>query len=165
MVNIPRATADAGAALAAHDHVDKINCRIHRIGKLIVKAAAGNLKKVSPNWVEILPSFSDADIKRQFQCERHLLQSRPVLLRRVAAREVFDQLEGVAAKRKIKVGPGLDPATNMGPLVSDEQFRQVTGYIDSGIKEGAKVVTGGRKSEATVAISSSRRSSPAPSRR
>src|SRR5262249_52796881 len=64
-----------------------------------------------------------------------------------AHKNVFDQvLEGVAAEaKKIKVGPGLDPSTNMGPLVSDEQYRRVTGYIDSGIKEGARVVTGAKK--------------------
>jgi phenylacetaldehyde dehydrogenase len=54
-------------------------------------------------------------------------------------------LEGIAAEaKKIKVGPGLDPATTMGPLVSSEQFDRVTGYIDSGVKEGARLVTGGK---------------------
>ena len=49
-------------------------------------------------------------------------------------KKVFDRVvEGVAAiAEKIKLGPGLDPATEMGPLVSDEQFARVTGYIDAG---------------------------------
>jgi len=45
----------------------------------------------------------------------------------------------------VKLGPGLDPLTQMGPLVSDEQVRRVTGYIRSGIEEGAEVVVGGKK--------------------
>ena len=43
----------------------------------------------------------------------------------------------------IKLGPGLDPKTVMGPLVSREQQERVLGYIESGRKEGAKVLTGG----------------------
>jgi phenylacetaldehyde dehydrogenase len=47
--------------------------------------------------------------------------------------------------KKIKVGEGLDPKTNMGPLVSEEQFQRVTGYMDAGLKEGAKAAVGGHK--------------------
>jgi phenylacetaldehyde dehydrogenase len=43
------------------------------------------------------------------------------------------------------MGPGLDPQTTMGPLVSEEQFDKVTGYIDSGVKEGARVAAGGKR--------------------
>jgi phenylacetaldehyde dehydrogenase len=42
-----------------------------------------------------------------------------------------------------KVGHGLDPETQIGPLVSDEQFRRVTGFLDAGRQQGARVVTGG----------------------
>ncbi|MGH6801571.1 MAG: aldehyde dehydrogenase family protein, partial [Methylocella sp.] len=64
-----------------------------------------------------------------------------------AHKNVFEQVvEGVSAEaKKMKVGPGLDPTTDMGPLVSEEQFQRVTSYIESGVKEGAKVVTGGKK--------------------
>lgn len=146
----------AGAALAAHDHVDKVAFTgSTEVGKLIVKAAAGNLKKVSLELGGKSPTivFGDADIEAAIPGAASAIffnhgQCCCAGSRLYAHRKVFDQvLEGVAAEaKKIKVGPGLDPATNMGPLVSDEQFRRVTGYIDSGIKEGAKVVTGGRKS-------------------
>jgi phenylacetaldehyde dehydrogenase len=43
------------------------------------------------------------------------------------------------------VGPGLDPQTEMGPLVSEEQYQRVTGYIDSGLQEGAKATAGGKQ--------------------
>jgi phenylacetaldehyde dehydrogenase len=51
------------------------------------------------------------------------------------------------AKRaqKIQVGPGFDPATNMGPLVSEEQLNRVCGYLEAGISEGAKALAGGQK--------------------
>ena len=45
--------------------------------------------------------------------------------------------------REAKVGPGLDPETEFGPLISEEQFGRVTGYIDSGLAEGAEAVAGG----------------------
>jgi len=46
---------------------------------------------------------------------------------------------------KIKVGPGMDPSTEMGPLVSDEQLARVCGYLDAGAREGARAVTGGKR--------------------
>jgi phenylacetaldehyde dehydrogenase len=46
---------------------------------------------------------------------------------------------------KIKVGPGLDPDTQMGPMVSESQFNRVCGYLESGLAEGAKAVAGGSK--------------------
>src|SRR4051794_5004839 len=45
--------------------------------------------------------------------------------------------------REAKVGPGLDPDTEFGPLISAEQFDRVAGYIDSGLSEGAEAVAGG----------------------
>jgi phenylacetaldehyde dehydrogenase len=62
-----------------------------------------------------------------------------------AHRKVFDKVvTGIAAAAKaMKLGPGLDPATQMGPLVSAEQRDRVCGYIDSGLREGATAVAGG----------------------
>ena len=138
----------AGAALAAHPMVDKVAFTgSTEVGRLIVQAAAGNLKKVtlelggkSPNIV-----FADADLDAadRGRGERDLLQPRPVL--RAPARGCssqqsrFDEVvEGVAEIAKtIKLGPGIDADTQMGPLVSDEQLRRVTGYLESGRADGA----------------------------
>ena len=60
---------------------------------------------------------------------------------------IFDKVvAGVAEDaKKIKLRSGMDLATQMGPLVSDEQQRRVLGYLESGFSEGAKAVIGGRK--------------------
>jgi phenylacetaldehyde dehydrogenase len=57
----------------------------------------------------------------------------------------FDEVvDGVAAIAKsIKMGPGMEPGTQMGPLVSDEQFRRVTGFLESGKSDGATALAGG----------------------
>ena len=55
--------------------------------------------------------------------------------------EVIERLAGYA--REAKVGPGLDPESELGPLVSEEQFDRVKGYIDSGVEEGAELAAGG----------------------
>jgi phenylacetaldehyde dehydrogenase len=57
----------------------------------------------------------------------------------------FDEVvDGVAAIAKsIKMGPGMEPGTQMGPLVSEEQFRRVSGFLESGKSDGATALTGG----------------------
>ncbi len=62
-------------------------------------------------------------------------------------KSVFDKVvDGVSeAAKKIRLGPGLDPSTNMGRLVSQEQLERVCGYLDSGLKEVAKPVVGGHR--------------------
>ena len=50
----------------------------------------------------------------------------------------------MAEAGKLKVGHGLDPTVNLGPLVSKEQHQRVAGYIKSGRGEGAEVVVGGK---------------------
>lgn len=156
VVNIvPGFGETAGAALAAHPDVDKVAFTgSTEVGKLILGAAAGNLKKVSlelggksPNIVckdadveACIPGVAGAIFFNQGQC--CCAGSRLFV-----EKSIFDKVvEGVAADaKKIKVGPGMDPATQMGPLVSDEQQRRVLSYLESGFSEGAKAVVGGRK--------------------
>jgi phenylacetaldehyde dehydrogenase len=142
----------AGAALAAHDDVDKVAFTgSTEVGKLIVQAAAGNLKKLtlelggkSPNIV-----FDDADPGAVEGAANAIFfnhgQCCVAGSRLFVQRDRFDEVvEGVATIAKsIRLGPGMDPGTQMGPLVSDEQLRRVTGYLDSGASDGATTVTGG----------------------
>ena len=156
VVNIvPGYGETAGAALAAHDQVDKIAFTgSTEVGKLIVHAAAGNLKKVSlelggksPNVV-----FKDADLDQAIAGSASAIffnhgQCCCAGSRLYVERPVFDKVvEGVAGKaEKIKVGSGLHPDTHMGPLVSEEQLNRVCNYLEIGMAEGAKAVSGGKK--------------------
>ncbi len=145
----------AGAALASHDLVDKVAFTgSTEVGKLIAQAATGNLKKVSLELGGKSPAivFPDVNLETAIPGTASAIffnhgQCCCAGSRLYAHKTVFDKVvEGVASiASKIKVGPGLDPATEMGPLVSDEQFARVTGYIDAGRKEGAEIVTGGKQ--------------------
>jgi len=156
VVNIvPGYGETAGAALAAHPDVDKVAFTgSTEVGKLILQAAAGNLKKVSlelggksPNVV-----FGDVDIDAAVAGSSSAIffnhgQCCCAGSRLYVEKNIFDKVvEGVSAKaEKIRVGPGMDSSTDMGPLVSEEQLKRVCGYLDSGLADGAKAVVGGKR--------------------
>ncbi len=158
VVNIvPGYGETAGAALAAHPDVDKAAFTgSTEVGKLILQAASGNLKKVSlelggksPNVV-----FKDADLDVAIQGAASAIffnhgQCCCAGSRLYVERPIFDKVvDGVAAEaKKIKLGSGFDSSTQMGPLVSTEQLSRVCSYLDSGVAEGAKAVVGGKKAE------------------
>src|SRR5580698_4025242 len=143
----------AGAALANHPDVDKVAFTgSTEVGKLIVQAAAGNLKRVSlelggkspaivfpdANLDHAIGGVADAIFYNQGQC-------CTAGSRLFAHKSVYDKVvEGMVNKAgKIKVGHGLDPSVQLGPLVSKEQHTKVQGFIESGRKEGVTVETGG----------------------
>jgi phenylacetaldehyde dehydrogenase len=156
VINIlPGLGETAGAAIAAHPGIDKVAFTgSTEVGKLIVQAAAGNLKKVSLELGGKSPVvvFPDVDMQAAIPGAANAIffntgQVCTAGSRLYAHKKVFDQLvEGVAGVAKnIKVGVGLDPQTQIGPLVSDEQLSRVTGYIAAGQNEGAKVAVGGQR--------------------
>ncbi len=156
VVNIvPGFGETAGAALAAHPDVDKIAFTgSTEVGKLIVQASAGNLKKVSLELGGKSPNIvcADADLENAILGSTNAIffnhgQCCTAGSRLFVHKSLFDKVvEGVAnGARKIKVGPGLDPNTHMGPLVSQEQLDRVCGFLDVGTREGATAVAGGRK--------------------
>src|SRR5271163_1851302 len=156
VVNIvPGYGETAGAALAAHPDVDKVAFTgSTEVGKLILQAAAGNLKKVSlelggksPNVV-----FGDADLKFATRGAASAIffnqgQTCCAGSRLFIEKSIFDKvIEGVSEQAaKIRIGNGLDPNTQMGPLVSEEQFNRVNGFIETGLGEGARAAAGGKK--------------------
>src|SRR5215813_3005177 len=157
VVNIvPGYGETAGAALAAHPDVDKVAFTgSTEVGRLIVQAAAGNLKKVSlelggksPNVV-----FSDVD-----DLDSAISGSASAIFfnhgqcccagsRLYVEEKVFDKVvDGVVQHAsKINIGSGFEPETDMGPLVSQEQLNRVCNYLESGLSEGAKAVIGGSR--------------------
>ncbi len=154
VVNIvPGYGETAGAALAAHPDVDKIAFTgSTEVGKLIVHAATGNLKKVSLELGGKSPNIvlEDADIEAAIPGAASAIffnqgQCCCAGSRLFVDKKIFDKVvDGVAQNAsKIRVRQGFDPESDMGPLVSEEQFNKVCGYLESGKKEGAKAVTGG----------------------
>jgi phenylacetaldehyde dehydrogenase len=156
VVNIvPGYGETAGAALAAHPDVDKVAFTgSTEVGKLIVAAAAGNLKKVSlelggksPNVV-----FNDADLKTAIPGAASAIffnhgQCCCAGSRLYVEKGIYDEVVAGVSEHasKIKLGHGLDPETQMGPLVSEEQLSRVCGYLESGAKEGAEAKVGGKR--------------------
>jgi phenylacetaldehyde dehydrogenase len=155
VVNIITGDGTAGAAIAAHPDVDKVAFTGSTdVGKLIVQAAAGNLKKVSLELGGKSPAivFPDADLSVAIPGTAsgiffNMGQCCTAGSRLFVHERIFDKLmSGLTHEAaKIRIGPGLDPETRMGPLVSDEQFRRVTGFLESGREQGAEAVIGGRR--------------------
>jgi len=123
------------------------------VGKLIVKASAGNLKRVSLELGGKSPAiiFPDADLDLAIAGTASAIfynqgQCCTAGSRLFAHKSVYDRVvNGVVAEAgKLKIGHGLDPTVNLGPLVSKEQHNRVTGFIRAGRTEGAEVVVGGK---------------------
>jgi phenylacetaldehyde dehydrogenase len=147
----------AGAALAAHPGVDKVAFTgSTEVGKLIVKAAANDLKKVSLELGGKSPNiiFEDADVDLAIAGAADAIfynhgQCCNAGSRLYVQQSIFDQVvEGIAnTAKKIKLGPGLNPTTDMGPLVSVVQRDRVNGYLAAGKQEGARALVGGNALE------------------
>jgi phenylacetaldehyde dehydrogenase len=142
-----------GAALVAHPGVDKIAFTGSTlVGKLINKAATDSLKRVSLELGGKSPVIvlADADLDTAIKGAAGAIffnagQVCAAGSRLYVHRKLFDNVvEGLGqAAQSIRLGPGLDPGTQMGPLVSREQQERVMGYIASGRAEGASIVAGG----------------------
>ena len=145
----------AGAALVQHPDVDKIAFTgSTQVGKIIQREAANTLKKVSlelggksPNIV-----FDDADVDAAVRGSFAAIyynngQCCTAGSRLLVHEAVADQLVEKIAERAKKLTPGdpLDPKTRMSPVISQEQLDRITGYIETGTREGARLVTGGKR--------------------
>ena len=143
----------AGAALAAHPGIDKIAFTgSTEVGKIIVRAAANDLKRVSLELGGKSPNIilDDADLETAIPGAVNAIffnhgQCCCAGSRLYVHKKSFDKVvEGVAAAAKqIKLGPGSAPDTQMGPLVSEEQLNRVLGYMQAGEQEGAQALVGG----------------------
>jgi phenylacetaldehyde dehydrogenase len=155
VVNIVTGYGETGAAVAAHHGLDKVAFTgSTEVGRMIVEAAAKDLKRVtlelggkSPNVV-----FADADLETAIPGAANAIffnhgQCCCAGSRLYVEQKVYDDvLAGVSDQAEhVKLGRGLDPDTEMGPLVSAEQLERVTGYLASGEQEGVRTVTGGKQ--------------------
>lgn len=155
ILNVVAGFGDAGAALVEHAGVDKIAFTgSTEIGKTIVKASAGNLKKLSLELGGKSPQivFPDADLDVAAAAVANGIffnqgQTCTAGSRLYAHASCFDRLLNavVDTAQKLKVGNGLNPDSDLGPLVSQEQWDRVNRYVDIGRGEGATVLTGGNR--------------------
>ena len=155
VVNIVTGAGAVGAALSTHPDVDKIaftgSCET---GQRIIQASAGSVKKVtmelggkSPNII-----FADADLDAAIPaaCMGIFNNSGQVCAagtRLFVERPIYEEVIArmAAFSKTLKLGPSLDPATQIGPLVSARQYERVANYLELGVAAGARLVTGGER--------------------
>ncbi len=155
VVNIVTGFGETGAALVEHPDVDKIAFTgSPEVGRIIMRASAGTLKKVSLELGGKSPNviLADADMDAAIrgasggvffnQGEVCSAGSRIIV-----EQGIYDEfVHGLGERTKsIRVGDPLDEETYMGPVVSEEQFDRVMSYIEIGQGEGAKLITGGSR--------------------
>jgi acyl-CoA reductase-like NAD-dependent aldehyde dehydrogenase len=152
---VPGFGATAGAAMAAHPNIDKIAFTgSTAVGRLILQAAAGNMKKVtlelggkSPNII-----FPDADLDKALEAAVATICRNSGQICSAGTRLfVHESLHDEASERiaKIastyKVGSPFETDTQLGPLISARQMERVLSYVDAGKSGGAKLNLGGSR--------------------
>jgi phenylacetaldehyde dehydrogenase len=145
----------AGAALADHEDVDKITFTgSTEVGKKLVRASAGNLKRVTLELGGKSPLFifDDAPLEQAIQGAAMAIFANTGQVCFAGSRlyvqsGIYDAvIEGVSkVGNSMKLGSGLDPETQLGPLVSQEQLDRVLQYIEYGISDGAELISGGMR--------------------
>ncbi|MGQ0763165.1 MAG: betaine-aldehyde dehydrogenase [Acidobacteriota bacterium] len=147
----------AGAALASHPGIDKIAFTgSTEVGKMIARAAAENLTKVSLELGGKAPNviFADADLDQAvngammgifFNQGQVCCAGSRIFVEEKAKDEFLARFKEKA--ERVKVGDPMDKATGMGPQVSEEQLNRIKGYVDIAREEGATVFSGGGSPE------------------
>ncbi len=145
----------AGAALTGHPDVDKVAFTgSTAVGQRIIHAAAGNLKRVTLELGGKSPDvvLADADLDRAVpgaamgvfaNSGQVCCAGTRIFVERPVYHEFVDRVSAFADG--LRVGDSLDPRTQIGPVVSAEQFERVTGYLETGRAEGARTTAGGHR--------------------
>jgi aldehyde dehydrogenase (NAD+) len=143
-----------GAAMAAHRGIDKISFTgSTATGMSIMRAAAGNLKRLTLEMGGKAPDiiFADADLDRAAPAAaigvfansgQVCCAGSRIFVERSVYAEVCERIATLSSA--MKVGPGIDPSTAIGPIVSARQLARVQGYLRSAEEQGARLVAGGR---------------------
>jgi phenylacetaldehyde dehydrogenase len=152
---VPGDGAVVGARLAEHPDVDKVAFTgSTSVGRAIVTAAMGNLKKVSLELGGKSPVvvFNDANLDEAIPGAASAIFSNAGQVCTAGSRllvqdGIYDDVVAGVAKlaADLKIGYSFDPRAEMGPLISEEQRHTVMSYINSGVEEGASVAAGGNQ--------------------
>jgi phenylacetaldehyde dehydrogenase len=156
VVNIvPGFGETAGAALCRNPHVDKLAFTgSTEVGKLIARTAADDMKRVSLELGGKSPFiiFDDCDVEGAIESAANAIFYNQGEVcgagsRLFVQRKLYDRVvAGLAAiARSLRIGPGVDPATQIGPMVTAEHRDRVFGFIETGISQGATLAAGGEK--------------------
>ena len=152
---VPGLGPTAGAAMSAHPGIDKMAFTgSTAVGKQILQASAGNLKRVtlelggkSPNIV-----FSDADVDAAAKSAaaafcRNSGQVCSAGTRLFVQANLYDEMVERVSRyaAAYRLGSPLHPDTEMGPLISRRQMERVLSYVDAGLVEGARLQLGGKR--------------------
>lgn len=155
VVNVVTGLGATGAALSSHPDIDKVtftgSCET---GQKIIEASAGSVKRVtmelggkSPNII-----FADADLDVAVPASamgvfNNSGQVCAAGTRLFVERPIYEEVvQRIAAfARAMRIGPSLDGDTQIGPLVSKKQYDRVASYLELGVAEGARLVTGGKR--------------------
>ncbi len=147
--------AGVGAALAEHPGIDKISFTgSAETGRRIVRAALGNFKRVTLELGGKTPVivFPDADLEGSAAAAARSIFANTGQVCNAGSRlyvheKAYDQvLDAVAERaRAIRIGSGLDPETDMGPVISSAQLDRISGYVQIGRDQGAALLTGGER--------------------
>jgi phenylacetaldehyde dehydrogenase len=145
----------AGAALAAHPGIDKVAFTgSTAVGKRIGQAALENMTRISLELggkspvivlddVDPAVAASGAANAIFFNSGQVCVAGSRLFVQRKAYHAVLDGVSAIAAK--MRIGPGLEKGTQLGPLVSERQLQRVSGYVRAGLDEGATLVAGGAR--------------------
>lgn len=146
-----------GAALCAHPGVDKVAFTgSTMVGKEIIVAAAGNLKKLTLELGGKSPTIilPDADLAKAIPAAAMGIFHNSGQVCAAGSRlyvhaDIFDRVtDGIVQRaRAMRSGPGEDPATELGPLVSRRHRERVHDYVESGLSQGAQLLTGGAQGQ------------------
>jgi acyl-CoA reductase-like NAD-dependent aldehyde dehydrogenase len=161
VVNLLTGGPKVGRQLVEHSDVDKVSFTgSTEVGRSIVAASAGNLKRVSLELGGKAPSIVMADADIDAAVSGNLLgglvnsgQACAAYSRFYVDRSRVDEFTEKlsAAMAGIKMGPGLSADTQLGPLVSAEHRERVEGYVASGVEQGAEVAVGGQRGTGDLA--------------
>jgi aldehyde dehydrogenase (NAD+) len=155
VVNVLTGFGEAGAALTEHHDVDKVAFTGSTVvGQHIIRASAGNLKRVSLELGGKSPDvvFADADLAKAVPGVTMGVFSNSGQIccagtRIFVERPIYSEfVEGMAQyAKKLKVGNSMDPTTKIGPVVSQEQLDRVSGYLELGRSQGVRTAAGGSR--------------------
>ena len=143
-----------GQVLSSHPDIDIVSFTgSTRAGVLVAKSAADTVKRVaqelggkSPNIILADADFEAAVTSGVQGCFGNSGQSCDAPTRMLVPRDRHDEALEIAkrAAENLVTGDPRDPATNLGPVISQVQYDKIQGLIASGIQDGAILVTGGR---------------------